>query len=77
MQDATKQPEYYRVVAVRVDGGEVVLADHMPEPRAESVRDALIDSRAFADIRIERDPGRPGQKGVPSRESGRRQTQAL
>ena len=77
MQDATRKPEYYRVVAVRADGGEVVLAEHIPELRAESVRDALIDSRAFADIWIERDTGRSSQKSAPFRRPNRPPTQAL
>lgn len=72
MQEAPKNHELCRVIAVRTDGEEVVLAQHIHEARAESVRDALIDSRAFADIRVEVEPARPGQ-----RQSKNRQTQAL
>ena len=72
MQEAPRNHEFCRVIAVRADGGEVVLAQHIHEARAESVRDALIDSRAFADIRVEVEAPRPGP-----RQSKARQTQAL
>jgi hypothetical protein len=45
--------EKYRVVGVRSDGSEAVLARELPELYAEAIRDALDDPRVFFEIRIE------------------------
>jgi hypothetical protein len=45
--------EHYQLVAVRRDGTEVVLISNLSKVRAASIRASLVDSRAFADIRVE------------------------
>lgn len=52
--DIRDQPgRLYRVVAVRSDKTEVVLATHLNRERAEAVAAALRDSDAFSEIRAE------------------------
>lgn len=43
----------YRVVGVHADGTRVILAEHLTEARAEAVRQALLDPKAFREIRVE------------------------
>ena len=45
--------ELFQLVAVRHDRTEAVLVSNLSQVRAESIRASLIDSRAFADIRVE------------------------
>ena len=53
MQIQIDNREHYRLIAVRRDGTEVVLISDLSKVRAESIRASLVDSRAFADIRVE------------------------
>jgi hypothetical protein len=53
MQTQIENHDKYRLVAVRWDGTEAVMISNLSIARAESVRANLVDSRAFADIRIE------------------------
>jgi len=45
--------EKYRVVGVRSDGSEAVLARDLPVSYAEAIREALDDPRVFFEIRVE------------------------
>jgi hypothetical protein len=53
MQTQIENDGQYRLVAVRRDGTEVVLISNLSRIRAEAIRASLVDSRAFAEIRIE------------------------
>jgi len=53
MHTQIENREQHQVVAVRRDGTEVVLISHLSKVRAESIRASLVDSRAFAEIRVE------------------------
>jgi hypothetical protein len=53
MQIQIENREQYQLVAVRRDGTEVVLVSNLSRVRADSVRASLVDSRAFADLRVE------------------------
>jgi hypothetical protein len=53
MQTQIDNREQYQLVAVRRDGAEVVLISNLSKVRAESIRASLVDSRAFADLRVE------------------------
>jgi hypothetical protein len=56
MQTQIKNHDKYRLVAVRWNGTEAVIISDLSIARAESVKANLVDSRAFADIRIEPAP---------------------
>ncbi len=43
----------YRVVGVQADGTRVILAEHLTEARAQAVRQALLDPKAFREICVE------------------------